>query len=112
MCSLLALSLHAVAPLSAVGRFEEDLTGRQCVQNVVMILQDIHALLKCPPNPDPRTWVNKKAADLYFCGGEEGREEYKRTVRRFAQRSMEEDGGCFCCVSKYECTIQCESILI
>lgn len=61
-------------------------------KNVVVILQDIHALLKSQPNPDPRTWLNKKAADLYFNGGQEEREEYKRTVRRFAQRSMEEDG--------------------
>jgi ubiquitin-protein ligase len=67
--------------------------GARC-QNVVVILQDIHALLKDPPKPDPRTWLNKKAADLYFNAGQEGREEYKRTVRRFAQRSMEEDGEC------------------
>mmetsp|Transcript_90181 Transcript_90181/g.131986 ORF Transcript_90181/g.131986 Transcript_90181/m.131986 type:complete len:448 (+) Transcript_90181:132-1475(+) len=61
-------------------------------KNVVCILQDIHSLLKRPPSPDPRTWLNKKAAELYFNGGQEEREEYKRTVRRFAQRSMEEEG--------------------
>ena len=71
-----------------------DANGDAQCQNVVVILQDIHALLKDPPNPDPRTWLNKKAADLYFNAGQEGREEYKRTVRRFAQRSMEEDGEC------------------
>jgi len=59
----------------------------------VCILQDIHSLLKRPPSPDPRTWLNKKAAELYFNGGQEEREEYKRTVRRFAQRSMEEEGA-------------------
>jgi len=73
------------------------------VQNVVVILQDIHSLLKNAPNPDPRTWLNRKAADLYFNGGQEEKEEYKRTVRRFAQRSMEEDGvnslrALICCV--------------
>lgn len=60
-------------------------------QNVAVILQDIQTMLKNPPNPDPRTWLNKKAADLYFSSNQEGREEYKRTVRRFAQRSMEDD---------------------
>ena len=73
------------------------------MQNVVVILQDIHSLLKNAPNPDPRTWLNRKAADLYFNGGQEEKEEYKRTVRRFAQRSMEEDGvnslkAPICCV--------------
>mmetsp|Transcript_47887 Transcript_47887/g.40513 ORF Transcript_47887/g.40513 Transcript_47887/m.40513 type:complete len:448 (-) Transcript_47887:269-1612(-) len=61
-------------------------------KNVVCILQDIHSLLRRPPSPDPGTWLNKKAAELYFNGGQEEREEYKRTVRRFAQRSMEEEG--------------------
>eukprot|EP00960_Hanusia_phi_P076224 768533-Hanusia_phi.AAC.2 len=56
-------------------------------QNVQAILSDIHSLLKNPPSPDPRTWVNKKAADMYFGGDQE---EFKRTVRRYAQRSMEQ----------------------
>jgi ubiquitin-protein ligase len=59
-------------------------------KNVATLLSDVHALLKQPPNPDPRTWLNKEAADLYFNDGEKGREEYARRVRRCAQRSMEE----------------------
>ncbi|EKX49446.1 hypothetical protein GUITHDRAFT_136110 [Guillardia theta CCMP2712] len=56
-------------------------------KNVQAIISDVHSLLKNPPSPDPRTWVNKKAADMYFGGDQE---EFKRTVRRYAQRSMEQ----------------------
>ena len=59
-------------------------------KNVSAILADIHNILRQPPNPDPRTWVNKEAAQLYFNDGEKGREEYARCVRRCAQRSMED----------------------
>jgi len=55
-----------------------------------LVLHDIHALLKNPPNPDPRTWVNREAGELYFHQGEKGREEYARRVRRCASRSMED----------------------
>jgi len=59
-------------------------------KNVALLLQDVHSLLKLPPNPDPRTWLNREAAELYFNEGEKGREEYARRVRRCAQRSMED----------------------
>mmetsp|Transcript_59174 Transcript_59174/g.142586 ORF Transcript_59174/g.142586 Transcript_59174/m.142586 type:complete len:204 (+) Transcript_59174:279-890(+) len=58
-------------------------------KNVTSIVQDIHNILRNPPNPDPRTWVNKDAANLYFNEGDKGREEYARQVRKCAQRSME-----------------------
>mmetsp|Transcript_28068 Transcript_28068/g.74048 ORF Transcript_28068/g.74048 Transcript_28068/m.74048 type:complete len:308 (+) Transcript_28068:563-1486(+) len=54
------------------------------------VIQDLHALLRNPPNPDPRTWVNREAGELYFNQGEKGREEYARRVRRCAARSMED----------------------
>ena len=84
--------MRLLAPVVRLCSWMQAKADLQSLQNVVVILQDIHALLKSQPNPDPRTWLNKKAADLYFNGGQEEREEYKRTVRRFAQRSMEEDG--------------------
>mmetsp|Transcript_2885 Transcript_2885/g.7105 ORF Transcript_2885/g.7105 Transcript_2885/m.7105 type:complete len:444 (-) Transcript_2885:1256-2587(-) len=59
-------------------------------KSVTAILADIHNVLRNPPNPDPRTWVNKEVAELYFKKGDKGREEYARRVRRCAQRSMED----------------------
>mmetsp|Transcript_39706 Transcript_39706/g.61974 ORF Transcript_39706/g.61974 Transcript_39706/m.61974 type:complete len:446 (-) Transcript_39706:49-1386(-) len=59
-------------------------------KNAGTVITDILSLLIDPPNPDPRTWVNKEAADLYFNGGDQGREEYSRKVRRLARRSIED----------------------
>mmetsp|Transcript_20550 Transcript_20550/g.51425 ORF Transcript_20550/g.51425 Transcript_20550/m.51425 type:complete len:447 (+) Transcript_20550:224-1564(+) len=58
-------------------------------KNLTAILSDIHNILRNSPNPDPRTWVNKEAANLYFNEGDKGRDEYARQVRKCAQRSME-----------------------
>jgi len=58
--------------------------------NPLKVLEDVHNLLKNSPNPDPRTWVNKTAAELYFNEGDKGREEYNRTIRRIARRTMDD----------------------
>mmetsp|Transcript_7231 Transcript_7231/g.18537 ORF Transcript_7231/g.18537 Transcript_7231/m.18537 type:complete len:105 (-) Transcript_7231:50-364(-) len=53
------------------------------------LLEDVRALLLREPDPEPITHLNTEAAELCFSMDEDARKEYRRRVRRCAQRSNE-----------------------
>mmetsp|Transcript_62745 Transcript_62745/g.136398 ORF Transcript_62745/g.136398 Transcript_62745/m.136398 type:complete len:364 (+) Transcript_62745:253-1344(+) len=58
-------------------------------QSISSTLIALQRVLKDDPDPNPCTWANAEAAELYFNQGEAGVQEYLRRVRRCAQRSMD-----------------------
>lgn len=53
------------------------------------LLQQLVALLTTDPSPEPATHLNTEAANLYFSRSPDDHKEYKKRVKRAAQRSVD-----------------------
>ena len=53
------------------------------------LLRALVALFATDPSPEPTTHLNLEAAGLYFTRSEDDKKEYKRRVRKCAERSLE-----------------------
>lgn len=75
--------------VTASGSIPMLLLSPESWRSLPAIIAAVHGVLKEPPSPNPSTWVNLDAAEMYFQGGEAGRAEYLRKAKRCAQRTMD-----------------------